>query len=68
MYANVSLWHHLLDVLSLPAVPDFGWERLALPEGGELGPVLERIRLLKDLGLTAPMVPKEYLRKWVAPL
>ena len=68
VYADLVLRHHLLDVPLLPAVLNFGWERLTLFEGGEKGSVLERLWLLKDLGLIGPMIMKEYLRQWVAPL
>ena len=50
-----------------PAVPSSGWdhEKLASPR---LAFVWLRLKRLKDLVLTAPMVMKEFLRSHVAPL
>jgi len=67
VYVDVGVLNPLLLPPSAPAVPSSGWahEKLTSPR---LAFVWLRIRRLKDLSLTAPMVMKEFLRRRVAPL
>ena len=67
VYVDVGVLSPFLLPPSAPAVPSSGWghEKLASPR---LAFVWLRLKRLKDLGLTAPMVVKEFLRRRVAPL
>ncbi|XBH71422.1 hypothetical protein VPH35_098876 [Triticum aestivum] len=67
VYVDVGVLSPLLFPPSAPAVPSSGWghEKLVSPR---LAFVWLRLKRLKDLGLTAPMVMKEFLRLPVDPL
>ena len=60
VYMDVGLLSPLLSPLSSPAVPNFGWghEKLA---SSRLSFVWLRLKRLRDLGVTAPQVVKEFL-------
>ena len=67
VYVDVGALSPLLSPPSSPAIPNSGWghEKLASPC---LVPVWLRLKRLKDRGVTAPMVVKEFVRRRVAPL
>ncbi len=67
MYVDVGVLSPLLSPPSSPAIPNSGWghEELA---SSRLAFVWLRLRRIKDLGVTAPKVMKEFLRRRIAPL
>lgn len=67
VYVDVSVLSPLLAPPSVLAVPSSGWghEKLADPR---LAFIWLHLKRLKDLGVTVPMVMKEFLRHCVAPL
>ena len=67
VFVDADVLSLLLQVPAGPAVPNSGWghQRLSSPR---LALVWARQRLLKDRGVTAPMVVKEFIKRRVAPL
>ena len=67
LYVDVRVLSPLLLPPTLPAVPNPGWghERLVSPR---LSFVWHRLRRLRELGMTAPRVVKEFLQCCIAPL
>ena len=67
VFVDVGVLSPLLSSPSAPAIPNSGWchQRLTDPH---LVPVWLRLKRLKDRGMTAPMVVKEFVRRRVAPL
>ena len=67
VYVDAGVLNPLLLLPRVPAVPSSSWghEKLA---GPRFAFVWLRFKRLKDLGVTAPMVMKEFLRRRVAPL
>ena len=67
VYVDVRVLYPLLSSPFVPTVPSSGWahEKLTSPR---LAFAWLRMRRLKDLGLAAPMVINEFLRRRVAPL
>ena len=67
MFVDAGVLSPLLQVPTGPAVPNSGWghQKLSSPR---LALVWARLRLLKDRGVTAPMVVKEFVKRRVAPL
>ena len=67
VYVDVGVLSPLLSSPSAPTVPSSGsaHEKLTSPR---LAFVWLRMRRLKDLGLTVPMVMEEFLRRCIAPL
>ena len=67
LYVDVGVLSLLLSPPLFPAVPnpDWGHERLTDPR---LAFAWLRLKRLKGLGITAPMVMKEFIRRRVAPL
>ena len=67
VYVDVGVLSPLLSPPSSPAVPSSGWGHEKLT-GSRLAFVRLRLRRMKDLGVTAPKVVKEFLRRRIAPL
>ena len=67
MFVDAGVLSPLLRTPPGPAVSNSGWghQRLASPR---LIPVWLRLRRLKDRGVTAPMVVKEFIKRQIAPL
>ena len=67
VFVDVGVLSPLLSSPSALAIPNSSWchQRLADPR---LVSVWLRLKKLKDLGVTAPMVVKEFVRHRVAPL
>ena len=67
MFVDAGVLNPLLQAPVGPAIPNSGWghQRFTSPY---LAPVWARLRWLKDLGVTAPMVVREFVRRRVAPL
>ena len=61
VFVDVGVLSPLLSSPSAPAIPNSGWchQRLA---DSRLAPVWLRLKRLKDLDVTAPMVVKEFVR------
>ena len=62
VFVDAGVLNPLLQAPVGPAIPNSGWghQRLASPC---LCPVWTRLRWLKDLGVTAPMVVREFVRR-----
>ena len=67
VFVDAGVLSPLLQAPLGPAVPNSGWSHQRLSSPG-LAHVWLRLRLLKDRGVTAPMVVKEFVKRWVAPL
>ena len=67
MFVDAGVLSPLLQVPAGPAISNSGWghQKLTSPR---LAPVWARLRRLKDRGVTAPMVVKEFVKRRVAPL
>ena len=65
MFVDAGMLNPLLQAPVGPAIPNSGWgrQRLASPC---LAPVWARLRWSKDLGVTAPMVVREFVKRRVA--
>ena len=65
MFVDAGVLSPLLRLPMGPAVPNSGWshQKLSSPR---LALVWARLRLLKDRGVTAPMVVKEFVKRRVA--
>ena len=67
VFVDAGVLSPLLQAPSGPAVPNSGWSHQRLASPG-LAHVWLRLRLLKDRGVTTPMVVKEFVQRRVAPL
>ena len=67
VFVDAGVLNPLLQAPVGPAIPNSSWghQKLMSPY---LAPVWARMRWLKDLGVTAPMVVREFVRRRVAPL
>ena len=67
VFVDAGVLSPLLHAPSAPAVSHSGWghERLASPR---IAPDWFWLRMLKDHGVTAPMVVKEFIKHRIAPL
>ena len=67
LYVDTKVNNSLLDV---PVAPPRKWARWASEgfEGPKLDVVYERLRELRDAGLTGQMVAKDFTRRRIAPL
>ena len=67
VFVDAGVLSPLLQVPAGPAVPNSGWghQKLTSPR---LAPVWFRLGKLKERGVTAPMVVKEFVKRRVAPL
>ena len=67
VFVDAGVLNPLLQALVGPAIPNSGWghQKLTSPR---LAPVWARLRWLKDLGVTAPIVVREYVKHRVATL
>ena len=67
VFVDAGMLNPLLQAPVGPAIPNSGWghQKLASPC---LATVWARLRWLKDLGVTAAMVVREFVRRRVAPL
>ena len=67
MFVDAGVLNPLLQAPMGPTIPNSGWghQKLTIPC---LAPVWARLRWLKDLGMNAPMVVREFVRRRVAPL
>ena len=62
VFVDAGVLNPLLQAPVGPAIPNSGWghQKLTSPC---LAPVWARLRWLKDLGVTAPMVVREFVRR-----
>ena len=67
VFVDAGVLNPLLQAPVGPAIPNSGWGHLKLTSPC-LAPVWARLRWLKDLGVTVPMVVREFVRRRVAPL
>ena len=67
VFVDVRVLSPLLTSPSTPAIPNSGWCHQRLT-GLRLVPVWLRLKGLKDCGVTAPVVVKEFIWRQVAPL
>ena len=65
VYVDVGVCNPLLLVPRIPAAPSFGWGHARLADQ-QLSHVWHRLARLKGLGVTAPMVVKEFIRCHIA--
>ena len=66
-FVNTRSSNHLLEV---PVAPPKKWKRSASADfgGPKLEAVYERIRVLREAGLTGQMVAKDFVKRRIAPL
>ena len=67
VFVDVGVLNPLLSSSSAPAIPNSGWRHQRLADSC-LAPVWLRLKRLKDLDVTAPMVVNEFIRCRIAPL
>ena len=67
VFVDVGVLSPLLSSPSAPAIPSSGWCHQRLTDS-RLAPIWLRLKRLKGLDVTAPMVLKEFVRRRIAPL